>query len=259
MSFETRLDTFEGPLDLLLHLIEKNKIDIYDIPIADITDQYLEYVAEMKRNDAEVMSEFLVMAATLLDIKAKMLLPDETGEDAQEEDPRADLVRRLLEYKLCKYMSAELKDRSVEASKMFYKQADIPEEVAVYRPPVDLDVFLGDITLSQLKSVFDDVMARSRDKINTEAMKFGRIQKDEVKIEDRMAYIKKCTRRGKTLSFRKLLEANYTKTNVIVTFLAVLELMKTGEISAKMDGAEIVLGPHEETVAEAEIIQSGSE
>ena len=106
-----KLEHFEGPLDLLLHLIEKNKIDIYDIPIADITAQYLEYVRQMEREDLNIVSEFLVMAATLLDIKARMLLPREVDEEGEEIDPRAELVERLLEYKRYKLLADELADR----------------------------------------------------------------------------------------------------------------------------------------------------
>ena len=108
MELSYKLEKFEGPLDLLLHLIEKNKVNIYDIPIAEITDQYMEYVRQMDEENLDVVSEFLVMAATLLDIKARMLLPREVSEEGEEEDPRAELVERLLEYKTYKYMSLEL-------------------------------------------------------------------------------------------------------------------------------------------------------
>ena len=99
-----KLEVFEGPLDLLLHLIEKNKVDIYDIPIVEIANQYMEYIRQMQREDLNVMSEFLVMAATLLDIKCKMLLPKEVKEDGEEEDPRQELVEQLSQYKMYKYM-----------------------------------------------------------------------------------------------------------------------------------------------------------
>ena len=112
MAISVKLEKFEGPLDLLLHLIEKNKIDIYDIPIVEITAQYLEYIRQMQEEDMNVMSEFLLMAATLIDIKCKMLLPAEVNEDGEEEDPRAELVQKLLEYKMYKYMSLELRTDS---------------------------------------------------------------------------------------------------------------------------------------------------
>ena len=102
MALSVKLNVFEGPLDLLLHLIDKNKIDIYDIPIVEITDQYMEYLHSMEKEDLGIMSEFLVMAATLLDIKCKMLLPKEVNEEGEEEDPRAELVQKLLEYKMYK-------------------------------------------------------------------------------------------------------------------------------------------------------------
>jgi len=107
MAIPVKLNVFEGPLDLLLHLIDKNKIDIYDIPIVEITDQYMEYIHAMEKEDLGVMSEFMVMAATLLDIKCRMLLPKEINEEGEEEDPRAELVQKLLEYKMYKYMSYE--------------------------------------------------------------------------------------------------------------------------------------------------------
>ena len=109
MAISVKLEAFEGPLDLLLHLIEKNKIDIYDIPIVEITAQYLDYIRQMQREDMNVMSEFLVMAATLIDIKCKMLLPKEVNEDGEEEDPRAELVQKLLEYKMYKCMAYVLR------------------------------------------------------------------------------------------------------------------------------------------------------
>ena len=236
MIFAAKLEAFEGPLDLLLHLIEKNKVDIYDIPISSITDQFIEYIDQMEQIDADVMSEFLVMAATLLDIKAKMLLPKEIDEEGNEEDPRAELVQQLLEYKLYKYMSFELKDKEFNAAKSLYKKATIPAEVEEYEIPVDLDMFLENVTLERIREVFNDVMARSADKINTEAMKFGRIEKEEIKISDRMGYVKSRISVGKKMSFRELLMGQASKMNIIVTFLAVLELMKTGEVKARQEG-----------------------
>ena len=105
MGIPVKLQVFEGPLDLLLHLIEKNKIDIYDIPIVEITNQYMEYIKAMQKEDLNIMSEFLVMAATLLDIKCRMLLPKEVTEEGEEEDPRQELVEQLLQYKMYKYLN----------------------------------------------------------------------------------------------------------------------------------------------------------
>ncbi len=243
MAFEAKINDFEGPMDLLLHLLEKNKIDIYDIPVSLITDQYLEYLDGMEEQDPDVLSEFLVMASTLLDIKARMLLPKEVDEEGNEEDPREELVQKLLEYKTYKYMSIELKDRAVLASKHVYKGSSIPEEVAKYEAPMDLDDFMGDVTVLKLKLVFDDVMSRRSDRTNYRALEYGKISREEVKIEDRIDYIRSHVKKRKNVSFRKLLEERYEKMNIIVTFLAVLELMKTGDITAEMndDDSDIIL------------------
>ena len=137
MELEVKLQVFEGPLDLLLHLIEKNKVDIYDIPIVEITEQYLDYVSKMPKDDLDLASEFLVMAATLIDIKSKMLLPKEVDENGEEIDPRAELVEKLIEYKVYKYAAVELRDMQVYAGKSLYKEPTIPDEVAKYAPPVE--------------------------------------------------------------------------------------------------------------------------
>lgn len=120
MELTVKLQVFEGPLDLL-YICWKNKVNIYDIPIVEITNQYMEYIAEMKRNDLNVMSEFLVMAATLIDIKSRMLLPKKESEEEEEEDPRAELVQQLLEYKMYKCMAYELRDRQMDAEQVFLR------------------------------------------------------------------------------------------------------------------------------------------
>ena len=150
MGIPVKLPVFEGPLDLLLHLIEKNKVNIYDIPIVEITDQYMEYIHQMEREDLNIMSEFMVMAATLISIKCRMLLPKEVNEDGEEEDPRDELVRQLLEYKMYKYMSYELRDRMSEAAKSIYKLPSLPKEVEDYREPVDTGELLDGLTLGRL-------------------------------------------------------------------------------------------------------------
>ena len=235
MEISFKLEAFEGPLDLILHLIEKNKVDIYDIPISLITDQYLEYLSEMDKQDAEVTSEFLVMAATLLEIKAKMLIPKPQEAEEDEEDPRAELVEQLLEYKMYKYMSYELKDKAITASKALYKTPTIPDEVREYEPPIDLDKFIGNVTIAKLKAIFDDVMQRSTEKVNTQAMKYGRVRREPLNIPEKITEIRSFISSGSAFSFRQLIEKQPTKLNVIATFLAVLELMKTGELVAEQD------------------------
>lgn len=231
MDLTVKLQVFEGPLDLLLHLLDKNKVNIYDIPIVEITNQYMAYIREMQRQDLNVMSEFMVMAATLLDIKAQMLLPaPETEDDEEAEDPRAQLVQQLLEYKMYKYISCELKDRQMDASRVLFKVPTIPEEVAAYEEPVDLDALVADLTLDKLNEIFQSMMKKQVDKIDPIRSKFGKIQKEEISVEDCMAALENYARSHKHFSFRGLLERAKSKTEIIVTFLAILELMKMGTI-----------------------------
>ena len=183
MAISVKLEAFEGPLDLLLHLIEKNKVDIYDIPIVEITEQYLDYIKAMETEDMNVMSEFLVMAATLLDIKCRMLLPKEVNEEGEEEDPRAELVEKLLEYKMYKYMAYELKDRQMDAGKTWFKERTMPKEIEEYRPPIDMETLLGDANLGKLQELFKMVMRRQEDKIDPVRSTFGKIEKDEIDMD----------------------------------------------------------------------------
>lgn len=230
MELTVKLQVFEGPLDLLLHLLEKNKVNIYDIPIVEITSQYMEYIAEMRRQDLNVMSEFLVMAATLLDIKSKMLLPAKESEDEQEEDPRAELVQQLLEYKMYKCMAYELKDRQIDAGKVLYKVPTIPPEVLAYEEPVDVNELMSGITLARLNDIFQSIIKKQADKIDPVRSKFGKIEKEEVSLSDKMSYVEEYSMHHGHFSFQSLLEAQSGKMEVVVTFLAILELMKMGKI-----------------------------
>ncbi len=235
MGIPVKLEVFEGPLDLLLHLIEKNKIDIYDIPIVEITNQYMDYIRNMQHEDLNIMSEFLVMAATLLDIKCRMLLPKEVNEEGEEEDPRRELVEQLLQYKMYKYMASELKDRQVDADQILYRKPQIPAEVRGYEEPVDLDQLLGDLTLSRLHAVFQDVMKRQTEKIDPVRSKFGKIEKEEVSLSDKFEYIHEYMRTHRKFSFRQLLERQKSKMHIVVTFLAILEMMKLGEVRVEQE------------------------
>jgi len=225
MEMTVKLQVFEGPLDLLLHLLEKNKVNIYDIPIVEITNQYMEYIAEMKRQDLNVVSEFLVMAATLIDIKSRMLLPA-----PEEEDPRAELVQQLLEYKMYKCMAYELRDRQMDAERVLFKEPTIPPEVAEYEEPVNMEELVSDVTLARLNEIFKSIMKKQVDKIDPIRSKFGKIEKEEVSLSDKMAYLENYCLTHSRFSFRSLLEAQAGKMEIIVTFLAILELMKTGKI-----------------------------
>ena len=238
MALEVKLEAFEGPLDLLLHLIEKNKVDIYDIPIVEITEQYLDYIRQMETEDMNVMSEFLVMAATLLDIKCRMLLPREVNEEGEEEDPRAELVQKLLEYKMYKFMSFELKDMQVDAAKSFYKETTMPEEVEAYKPPIDYEELIGDLTLAKLQQIFKAVIRRQEDKVDPVRSTFGKIEKDEVNIDEKAVYVQDFIRTHKRFSFRALLEKQHSKMEVIVTFLVVLEMMKIGKLTVEQESID---------------------
>ncbi len=235
MELTVKLEAFEGPLDLLLHLLEKNKVNIYDIPIVEITNQYLEYIREMQRQDLNIMSEFLVMAATLIAIKSKMLLPKEATEEEEEEDPRAELVQQLLEYKMYKCMSYELKDRQTDAGKVLFKQPTVPKEILAYEAPVDLEELMADLTLNKLNDIFQSVMRRQENKIDRVRAGFGKIEKEEVSLPDKMAYLEQYAIAHRHFSFRNLLESQSSKMEVIVSFLAILELMKTGKISIRQE------------------------
>lgn len=231
MAIPVKLEAFEGPLELLLHLIDKNKVDIYDIPIAEITEQYLDYVRSMEKQDMDIMSEFLVMAATLIDIKCRMLLPKEVNEDGEEEDPRAELVQKLLEYKMYKYMSFELRDKQVDAEKNMYRKQILPEEVAAYRQPIIYEELIDGMTLNKLHVIFKTIVKKQADKIDPVRSQYGNIERDEIDMDAKALYVEAIAKEHKRFSFLSLMEKQSSKMEMIVTFLVILELMKVGKIS----------------------------
>lgn len=235
MGIPVKLQAFEGPLDLLLHLIDKNKVNIYDIPIVEITKQYLAYIQQMEKEDLNIMSEFLVMAATLIDIKSKMLLPREINEEGDETDPRQELVEKLIEYKMYKYMAYELKDRQIDAEKFLFKVPTIPKEIEEYNEPVNVEELLDGLSLARLHSIFKSIIRKQENKIDPIRSRFGKIEKEEVSLSEKIEYIKAIATENKKFSFRKLLEEQCSKMEVIVTFLAILELMKTGLIAISQE------------------------
>ncbi|HUM83299.1 MAG TPA: segregation/condensation protein A [Lachnospiraceae bacterium] len=235
MPIKVELPVFDGPLDLLLNLIEKNKINIFDIPIVEVTDQYLAYVREMQTEDLGVMSEFMVMAAELIAIKCKMLLPPEVDEEGEEIDPRDELVEQLLEYKMYKYMSYELRDRMTQAEQSLYKPDTTPKEVLSYRPKADPKELLADVTLKKLHEIFDSVLRRQEDKVDPIRSQFGKIEKEEVRLEDKLYEVADIAKRKKKFSFKEILMKQHSRMQTIVTFLAVLELMKYGIIEVRQE------------------------
>ncbi len=230
MAIPVKLPAFEGPLDLLLHLLDKNQVDIYDIPIVEITNQYMAYIRQMEREDLGIMSEFMVMAATLLDIKCRMLLPKEINEEGEEEDPRAELVQRLLEYKMYKYISGELRERMEAAERSVFRVSSLPEEVLAYQEPVDTDKLLQAVTLPRLSVIFQTLLRQQEDKVDPIRSRFGRIEEEEVSLPEALHTVRAYARGHERFSFRDLLSPGSGRTQVIVTFLAVLEMMKVGEV-----------------------------
>lgn len=236
MSLEVKLEAFEGPLDLLLHLIEKNKVNIYDIPIVEITEQYLEYVNAMESRDMDVMSDFLVMAATLIRIKSQMLLPRQPDSDADTvEDPRAELVEKLLEYKMYKYFSIELKDKQLDASRVMFKESTVPDEVKAYKPKIDVGEILSDVTLSRLQDIFSDLVKKKQDRIDPIRSKFGKIEKEDTSIYQIILDLQTYGLTNRHFSFRSYMERHRSKTEMIVSFLAILELIKMGRVNVRQE------------------------
>ncbi len=215
-AYQVRLETFTGPLDLLLHLIKKNEINIYDIPIALITQQYLDYVTLMKTLNLTVAGEFLVMAATLIQIKSRMLLPaDENATDDEDgPDPREELVRRLLEYKRFKEAAAGLAARERLWREMFGR-----EPVALERPPSD-DVLLDDVTVFDLVDALQGVLARLPANQSLEIMP------DNLTVQDRMNAILEALEGEESVTFVSLFDSGQHRLVIVVTFLALLELVR---------------------------------
>lgn len=236
MSLQVKLEAFEGPLDLLLHLIEKNKVNIYDIPIVTITEQYMDYVNAMESKDMDVMSDFLVMAATLLRIKSQMLLPAPPAIDGEEPvDPRAELVEKLLEYKMYKYISFELKDKQMDASRLMFKESTVPDEVKAYKPEIDVSEILSDVTLNKLQNIFNDLVRKKEDRIDPIRSKFGKIEKEDTNIYQIILDLQTYGLNNKHFSFRKYMERQHTKSEMIISFLAILELIKMGRVKIQQE------------------------
>ncbi len=232
MSLQVKLEAFEGPLDLLLHLIEKNKVDIYDIPIVSITEQYMEYIEAMKSNDMDIMSEFLVMAATLLRIKSQMLLPKPVVEEEGESiDPRAELVEKLLEYKMYKYISYELKDKQLDAARLMFKESTVPDEVKAYKEDIDVGEILSDVTLNKLHTIFQELVKKKDDRIDPIRSKFGKIEKEDTNLYQIILDLQTYGLLNRHFSFRAYMKLHNTKMEMIVSFLAILELIKMGRVT----------------------------
>lgn len=228
MAISIKLDIFEGPLDLLLHLIKKAEVDIYDIPVSEIAEQYIVYLKNMEELDLEIASEFLVMASTLLEIKSKMLLPRKKSEDeaAADEDPRKELVEKLVEYKKYKEFAGWLRD--IERDNVIYfKPPEIVDDIEE-----NSEVFFKNITLENLMVAFKRVVSSYENRFNKRAEIPQDIDYDKYRIEDKMEFIEGLLVKKKAIYFSDLFECAESKMEIVVIFLALLELVKLKRIAA---------------------------
>ncbi|HQP10695.1 MAG TPA: segregation/condensation protein A [Candidatus Omnitrophota bacterium] len=224
MGYKLRLDIFEGPLDLLLFLIKKNDIDITDIPIAKITEQYMEYIEMMKMLDLDMVGDFLVMAATLMQIKSKMLLPpDPTEAEQEEEDPRDDLVRRLQEYKKFKEIADELKEKELRQRDFF---ARVPDEETKSQLIEDAKEVFFEASLFDLINALSDALRKVPEEV------IHKITVEEFTVEQKIHDVLHCLLQETRISLRDLFRRARTKEEMVVTFLAILELVRLKEIKA---------------------------
>ena len=228
MSVLYKLESFEGPLDLLLHLIDKSEIDIHEVSISEITDQYMDYLHAMKELELEVTSEFLVMAATLLAIKSKQLLPkppvfEDDYDDWQDDelDPRDELIQKLIEYRKFKQIAEQLREKELERSLVYSRE---PEDMTPFMHEEKVNPVEG-LHVSDLVAAFQKALRRAarRNIVST-------IQRDEISVKDRINDIVDVLKRFETVRFSKLIRENMDRHEVVVTFLAILELMKMKHI-----------------------------
>ena len=223
-EYKVKLEVFEGPLDLLLYLIRKSEVDIYDIPIEKITKQYVEYLNLMRMLDLEIAGEFLVMAATLMMIKSRTLLPVEDRpmmEDEVEEDPRWELIRSLVEYKKFKDVAVHLQKREIQQENIFARR------------PVELDAIndsleLGELSIFDLINAFNETLKRAAARED-----LREIFEEKWTVADKIQWILGLMQEHATVLFSKLFESAVTRTEIVVTFLALLELIKMRQLRVR--------------------------
>ncbi len=236
MTYKLKLDMFEGPLDLLLYLIKKDDIDIYDIPIAKVTEQYLEYIEMMKMLDLEIVGEFLVMAATLIQIKSKMLLPPDPSEVAEEDlDPRDELVRRLLEYKKFKEVAEDLKLKESARQDLFIRNPDPAKTQELIE---DAKEVFYEVSLFDLITSLSKMLSQAKESPTYD------IKQEEYTVEEKIHDILHLMVSRTKVKFTELFSKATSKSEIIVTFMAILELIRLKEIvalqNALFDEIEIV-------------------
>ena len=224
---------FEGPFDLLLHLIRKNKMDIYNIEIYKITNQYLRYLDEMKEMDLEITSEFIVIAATLIEIKSKSLLPKVKVEDENEEDIENKLKLRLIEYKQIKAVSNFFKERHINSGEIYSKKPEIIEDE---KSPKSNDDIFKNLTLIDLYNIYNNILETYHNKQNNINLVQRKIYTDKYKVEDKMKELLDRFNNTNIIEFRTIIKESESKLETVVTFLALLELIKLRVIIAYQEG-----------------------
>lgn len=222
-----KISAFEGPLDLLLHLIDKAEVDIYEISVAEITDQYMQYILQMQELELDIASEFLVMAAKLLAMKSRMLLPKKEelepmlDEDYSDLDPREELILRLIEYKKFKEVAFKLREKEIVRSQLYTRPAEDLSSIGLEQ---DEPNPVADVSLFELVDAFEEILQERKKPT------FTKVDRDEISIDDRMSEIRQLIQGQGNVRFSELFRGQWNKDHLIVTFLALLELMKKKEV-----------------------------
>jgi len=237
---EVKLPAYEGPLDLLLRLIQRNEIDIYDIPISSLTTDYLEAIAELREDTAynmDQMSEFVLMAATLLEIKSRMLLPKPKPEnEAEEEDPREALVAKLLAYQEAQALAAELTRLTPPGLRI--SGAGDPELLETISADIDSQTpVMEGVELSRLWGMFEDIMSRRMARRDPIRAGFGEMPRERFTVPEKIAYIRRRLSEGGVVQLSALFDYCRTRIEMVVTFLALLEMVRRGIIKTRQDAA----------------------
>ncbi len=234
MALEIHLKAFEGPLDLLLYLIEKNKVDIYDIPIFEITQQYIEYLQEMEKMNMDIASEFIVMAATLINIKARMLLPVEKTDDEEEEDPREALVRRLVEFQRYKTAAGRLKGMLADPDRLIITRT--PETIRGERPVPSVKSLLEPVQLEELYELCRRAILIQEESFDDVRAGFKTVEHEEYTVEEKIDSLFHMLNLLQKVSFYQLRHESHSKTETITFFQAMLELARMNLVTLSQDG-----------------------
>jgi len=244
MTYQVRLSHFEGPLDLLLHLIRRDKIDIYDIPISHITAEYLAYIEIMQELELEVAGDFFVMAATLMRIKAQMLLPRRAEIEGEEEDPRDELVRNLLEYKKFKEAAQHFSEMEEDRRRVYTRPSVSTPAIGECEQTIEVTVF-------DLFGAFKKVLEELKKQVTY------RVRRETVSLEERIQAVRALLQEREELLFTELFEGGFDRATVIVTFLAMLELVRLGELAARQMSGRTDIWLYKPAIAPAPVIEEG--